>query len=189
MKALKCLLALTLAVCCMASCSAYTIWDDEVDEDGYMWYDGTFYMVFSSYSQNNRQMIFMYSVPSSQGQPIANYDNGTTVRVLDYDANETYCYAQGPDGKTGYLRKEWIVNLIDVVNNNDPYYVDSDYSAGGKHLVYMYSEPSSNGTPIGTYYNGDVLLMLDNWSYGSYSRVYDLNYRVGYVLSSRIRAY
>ena len=186
MKFVKSLLALLLALTCLMGCCADTIWDDEADEDGYYWYEEPFYMVFSFYAERGQQMIYMYAAPSSQGNPIAQYDNGTLVKVFDYDADKTYCYAQGPDGMMGYLRKEWLVSFIDVVNNNDPYCVNSEYSERGRYLVYMYAEPSPAGEPIGTYYNGDVLLMLDNWSYGKYSKVYDLDYRVGFVLSSRI---
>ena len=156
----------------------------------YDYFDGEYYMVTSEYQLGGRYVLPMYQTPSSSGDAITTYENSYVLKVIDYypEGNQTYCYAIGPDGYAGYVRKAWITNL-EQMDGYLPYIVDSDYAERGRYLVYMYSVAGSSGTPIATFYNGEILIMLDPNASSTYSKVMSRDGKVGYVLSRRIKPY
>ena len=127
----------------------------------------------------NRKNIYMFSVPSDSGTANAAYAQGTILKMIDYDADKTYALAIGPDGAYGYIRKEYLMKVYDYSDESyAPYRVTSTYSTG---YLYMYAKPSSNGTPLATYYNDTLLRVIDYESERDFCLAVGPDGQAGYV--------
>ncbi len=150
------LLALGLMLCACAPAFAYSY-------SGDTWLPE--YRVVNATTDNR---VYMYSKPSSSGNPISSYTNGSVLRVIDWNLSQsaTYCYVIGPDGREGYVGKTRLLRTYpyDYFDDVFPYYeVNSSFYESGDYRLYMYAEPSSNGQPVGVtgYVNGTRLKVID----------------------------
>lgn len=64
-----------------------------------------------------------------------------------------------------------------------PYLVNSSFYESGAYRIYMYAEPSSNGTPISTYVNGTIIKVINDWvdNNGTWAFAIGPDGKVGYV--------
>ncbi len=107
----------------------------------------------------DRKNVYMFPTASDSGTANAAYAKGTILKMIDYDADRTYCLVIGPDGRYGYIRKEYLMKVYDYNDEELPVYrVTSTYSTG---YLYMYAKPNSNGSPLATYYNDTILKVID----------------------------
>ena len=129
-------------------------------------YDDDSYPLFRVWTVVADNVLYMYPKATSSGNPISYYKVGTLLRVTDwyvYD-NSNYCYAVGPDGKEGYVRKSCILRYFDYDDDSLAVYtVNSSYYENGTYRAYMYPSPSSSTDPVGVsgYNNGTKLKVVD----------------------------
>ena len=130
--------------------------------------------------------VYMFPVASDSGEPNAAYAKGTVLKMIDYDADKTYCLLIGPDGKYGYIRKSYLMKVYDYEDEAFlPYRVTSTYSTG---YLYMYPDPSSDRSPLATYYNDTILKVIDYDADEDYCLAVGPDGTAGYVRKSRLTA-
>ncbi len=130
--------------------------------------------------------VYMFPVPSDSGEPNSAYDDGTVLKLLDYDSDATYAYVIGPDGKAGYIRKTYIMKVYDYEDETyDAYRVTSTYATG---YLYMYPTPGTSSSPIATYYNDTVLKVIDYYSSEAFCLAVGPDGKSGYVSKRLITA-
>ncbi len=144
----------------------------------YDYWDGS-YPSYEVTLPSNQNRIYMYAKPSSSGNPIAHYSGGTIVRVIDYNADKTYCYAIGPDNKVGYLRKAWLT-LINQYSYDDNSL--EEYRVIAKQArVYLFAKMSESGDPLSSYTEGTILKMIDYETGSSFAYVVGPDNKTGYI--------
>lgn len=110
---------------------------------------------------------------SSSSQWLGSYNRGTWVEIIGSQNN--FYRVHTPDGRTGYMSK----NYIDVDYNADDYawMAVVDNANGGAFLNFR-AQPSYNAQVLDIFYNGVPLHVL-NESHGWYC--VEINGQVGYV--------
>ncbi|MBQ9409358.1 MAG: SH3 domain-containing protein [Clostridia bacterium] len=167
MKRLMSFLLMTmLLVGLLPAALAYDYWDES-------------YPSYEVTAPATQKRIYMYAKPSSSGNPVASYVNGTIVRVVNYDIDQTYCYAVGPDNKEGYLRKAWLT-IINEYSYDDPTLEEYRVIAEQK-TVYIFAKPSESGQPFSAYPKGEILKMIDYDSNQNFAYVVGPDNKAGYI--------
>ena len=134
----------------------------------------------------DRRSVYMFPVASDSGEPNASYARDAVLKMIDYDADSTYCFVIGPDGKCGYIRKVYLMKVYDYEDEQyAAYRVTSTYSTG---YLYMYPDPSSDHNPLATYYNDTVLKVIDYESDETYCLAVGPDGTAGYVRKSQLTA-
>ena len=129
-------------------------------------YSDTSYPLFRIWTVVADNQLYMYPVAGSSGQPTCAYKKGTLLRVTEwyvYGSSE-YCYAVGPDGQEGYVRKSCLLRHYEYDDASlASYKVNSDHFESGAYRLYMYPSPSSSTDPVGVggYINGTILKVID----------------------------
>ncbi|MBQ3762007.1 MAG: hypothetical protein II875_08370 [Clostridia bacterium] len=132
------------------------------------------YRVTSTYSSG---YLYMYPAPSTGGTPLARYDNGTVLKVIDYYVSDTFCLAVGPDGRAGYVSKSQLTQEAGTGDLGPVFEVFSTRS-----YCYMYAKPSSGSTNLGKYVNGDEIEIIDWGAHEKYAFVRGVkDDRYGYI--------
>ena len=160
------LLMLVLLAGCLPSALAYDYWD-------------TSYPSYEVSLPQRQKVIYMYARPSSSGDPIASYTQGTVIRVVNYDADKTYCFAVGPDGKEGYLRKAWLSPVSEYSYDDDS--LEEYRIIAEQRTVYLFAKPTESGDPLSGYETGTVLKMIDYEKEKDFAYVIGPDGKVGYV--------
>ena len=178
MKRLLCLiLCLTAVIGCAAPALAISYNDTSLPR----------YIVTSVVADNQ---LYLYPKADSSYQPLCAYKKGTILRVSQwyvYDSSH-YCYAVGPDGKEGYIRKECLNRYYDYSDDYPVFTVTSTFYESGSYRLYMYAEPSSNYDPVGVsgYVNGIKLKVIDYYCHDKYAYAVGPDNHVGFVPKSWI---
>ena len=129
-------------------------------------YDNDSYPLYRVWTVVADNQLYMYRVASSSGEPLCAYKKGTLLRVVNwyvYDSS-TYCYAVGPDGRDGYVRKSCLLKYYDYDDASLACYsVNSTHYESGAYRLYMYPTPSSSTDPVNVagYVNGTILKVVD----------------------------
>ena len=129
-------------------------------------YDNASYPLYRVWTVVADNQLYMYKVASSSGEPLCAYKKGTLLRVVNwyvYDSS-TYCYAVGPDGREGYVRKSCLLKYYDYDDASLACYsVNSTHYESGAYRLYMYPTPSSSTDPVSVagYVNGTILKVVD----------------------------
>ena len=76
-------------------------------------YDDNALAAYEVTAPSRQRLVYMYAKPSSSGNPVSTYYNGTVLKMIDLNASKTYSFVIGPDGKEGYVRREWLTQILD----------------------------------------------------------------------------
>ena len=131
-----------------------------------------------------QKYVYTFKETNESGQPVGTYTNDTVFKMVDYDSNELFAYVIAPDNKLGYIRKALIMKVYDYDDESYPSYrVTSTYSTG---YLYMYPDPSSNGTPIAKYNNGTILKVVNYDISATFCLAVGPNGTAGYVAKNQL---
>lgn len=107
-----------------------------------------------------KPILFLYTAPSTSGDPDSNYQNGDILKMLEYEANEKFAFVLGPDGKSGYVSKASISKQKEDGTLGPILEVFSTYATG---YCFMYAKPNTGSDNLGQYINGEQIEVID-WS-------------------------
>ena len=124
------------------------------------------YKIWTTVSQRNGGVLYMYSVAGSSGTPIATYSKGTVLKVIQWyvPGSNSYCRAIGPDGTEGYVWKSCLIRCFDYNDSSlARYRVNSTNKTNGRYIAYIYPEPNANydSLNVAGYENGTIIKVAD----------------------------
>ncbi len=127
----------------------------------------------ATYKVSSDSRVYMYPSPSSSTDSVSGYKKDVVLKVVDWNVDGTYCYAVGPDGACGFVRK----SSLAYVSGSAPYSQAADVyhcpgmgknqgtvpgsSSSGGSSVTPTPKPSVTQTPSGA-------VSYDNSSYPLY---------------------
>lgn len=131
-----------------------------------------------SYEPNG--YCYMYNKPSSiDGRNMGRFDNGSFVKVIEWDKQNGFSYVISTDGKTGYIGSKCLTKYSDTLNR--PVY--RTQGSNGSGYCYMYDKPSSiDGRNLGRFDDGSLVLIVDWDADASFAKVRSWNEnKYGYI--------
>lgn len=117
------------------------------------------YIVTSTHAKG---IIYLYDKASSvTGKNLGAYKNNTVIKAINYNYNKEFAFVVCPDGKVGYMRKDWLTKqpTQEEIDDTERYIVFSTDPAG---FAYMYDMDSDYyGKNLGRYDNWDEVEIID----------------------------
>ena len=170
-----------------------------IGPDGKVGYVGTSYLrklehfdyddpTYESYrvAATQNTFVYLYPVSNSNGNPDGKYDNGTVLKMLDYEASKDFARVLAPDGKYGYVSKTGIAKEKEDGSLGPVLEVFSVYATG---YCYMYAKPNSGAKNLGRYNNGDQIEVIDWGADDNYAKVHGLkDDKYGYIEKKSMHA-